>query len=238
MKKPFLSIVIPLYNEEGRIKNLYKVYNHLKNLGLNYEILLVNDGSTDNTLKKINSLNKKIKFMLVSYNVNKGKGAAIKEGMLLAKGKYLLFTDIDLSTPIEQFNKFIPHLQNNDILIGSRRIRGSNIKKRQSLIRENLGRTFTILSQIFLKLKISDFTCGFKCFSKKAAQEIFSRQKINRWGFDSEILFLAKKLRYKIKEVPVEWSNDPNSKILFPHDIFRSLFDLYKIRLNEFRKIY
>ena len=118
------------------------------------------------------------------------------------------------------------------------RSKGSKLNKHQSLVRETLGKGFTLLSRIILKLDITDFTCGFKCFPKKAIKEIFFKQKVERWGFDSEILFLAKKLGYRIIEIPVKWSNDPGSRVKFPQDIINSLMDLYKIRYNEFKKIY
>lgn len=237
-KNPFLSIIIPLYNEEGRLKNLLKIYKYLNKLGLAYEVVIVNDGSQDNTLNELKNFAKKFKFKLISYQKNKGKGAAIKRAMLTATGKYRLFSDVDLSTPIEEFNKFLPFLKNYDVIIGSRRIMGATFKKRQRFLRESLGRGFTMLSKIILELDISDFTCGFKCYSEKAAQKIFALQKINRWGFDSEDLFLAQKLGFQIKEVPVVWTNDPATKVKLPQDLIQSLWDLYKIRYFHSRKNY
>lgn len=232
--QPFLSIIIPLYNEVTRLKNLIKVYDFFESNNINYEIILVNDGSNDKTLSYLKKFPKKYKYQLVSYKVNMGKGYAIKEGMLAANGKFRLFTDIDLSTPIEEFNKFIPYLNKYDLIIGSRKTKGSTLKKRQPLIRESLGKVFTLVSQTILNLETSDFTCGFKCFSQKAAIEIFNKQTVNRWGFDSEILFLAKKLRFKTKEVPVTWFDDPRSKVKFPQAIISSIADLIKIRLNNY----
>lgn len=232
--QPFLSIIIPLYNEATRLKNLIKVYDFFESNNMNYEIILVNDGSNDKTLSYLKKIPKKYKYQLVSYKVNMGKGYAIKEGMLAANGKFRLFTDIDLSTPIEEFNKFIPYLNKYDLIIGSRKTKGSTLKKRQPLIRESLGKVFTLVSQTILNLETSDFTCGFKCFSQKAAIEIFNKQTVNRWGFDSEILFLAKKLRFKTKEVPVTWFDDPRSKVKFPQAIISSIADLIKIRLNNY----
>lgn len=232
--QPFLSIIIPLYNEVTRLKNLIKVYDFFESNNINYEIILVNDGSNDKTLSYLKKFPKKYKYQLVSYKVNMGKGYAIKEGMLAANGKFRLFTDIDLSTPIEEFNKFIPYLNKYDLIIGSRKTKGSTLKKRQPLIRESLGKIFTLVSQTILNLETSDFTCGFKCFSQKAAIEIFNKQTVNRWGFDSEILFLAKKLRFKTKEVPVTWFDDPRSKVKFPQAIISSIADLIKIRLNNY----
>lgn len=240
-KKKFLSIIIPLYNEEKRILNLMHIYQYLRSKKFAWEIILVNDGSTDNTKKAINKMlksNNLKNIHIISYAQNKGKGFAIKNGMLNAVGEYRLFTDIDLSTPIEELNKFIPNLAKFDLIIGSRKMAGSKVIIHQPSIREKLGKGFTKLSQIVLQLNITDFTCGFKCFSKIAAEDIFSKQRVNRWGFDSEILFLAKKFKYKVKEVPVKWSNDPKSRVKFPQDIIRSLRDLYIIRLNEVKGKY
>lgn len=236
--RPYLSIIIPLYNEQRRIANLSKVYKYLDKCNFSYEVLLINDGSTDNTIKEFKKIGKKFRFDILSYDQNKGKGFAIRQGMLKAKGKFRLFTDIDLSTPIKEFDKFLLNLEKVDILIGSRRLNISNVIIRQPFLREILGRGFTLLSQKFLQLKLSDCTCGFKCFSEKAAHDIFTRQRINRWGFDSEILFLAKKIGFCIKEIPVSWSNNPDTKVKFPQDIIYSLWDLLKIRYYDFKKFY
>lgn len=238
VKQPFLSVVIPLYNEQGRLKKLANIYKFLKQQKFEYEVILVNDGSKDNTIESLNILLKKFNFTLISYEKNRGKGFAIKTGMLVAKGKFRLFTDIDLSTPIKEFNKFFPYLLKHDVLIGSRKMAGSDMKKRQSLLRETLGKSFTFLSQQMLNLYVSDFTCGFKCFSKRAALDVFNYQLIEGWGFDSEILFISKKKGFRIKEIPVKWRDDPNTKVKFPQDIISSLMDLYKIRYYNFRKRY
>lgn len=241
MKKsvnPFLSVVIPVFNEQKRIRNIKYVISYLRRQKYTWEIIVVNDGSKDKTINRINSLKKKMRLKLVSYSENRGKGAAIKEGMLIAVGKYRLFLDIDLSTPIEEVDKLIPFLRKYDIVIGSRKMKGSNIIVRQPLIRELLGKMFTFLSQKILQMRVSDFTCGFKCFSQKAAEQIFLRQTINRWGFDSEILYIGKTKRYSIKEVPVTWKNDSRTRVKFPQDIVNSLTELIKIRLNSYRGLY
>lgn len=233
-----LSVVIPLYNEQDRVGNLSKVFTYLKKLKFKSEVILVNDGSTDETLNKLKILSKKHKFSIINYSQNRGKGYAIRRGVIAAKKDHILFIDIDLSTPIEEFDKFTEILDFKNILIGSRRRSDSTIKKRQSIVRENLGRIFTYLSSVILGLKVSDFTCGFKCFPTKVAQRIFKKQRIERWGFDPEILFLAQKLGLGIKEIPVVWSNDTKSKVSLPKDIFESLSDLFKIRYNASRKLY
>lgn len=238
IRKPFLSVIIPVYNEQERLKKIRNIYKYLNQQHFSNEIIIINDGSNDDTLKKLGELSEKFRFKLLSYVKNKGKGFAIKTGVLSAKGQYLLFTDIDQSTPMEEFKKFIPFLRENFVLIGSRKTKGSTLQKRQGLLRENLGKGFTLISQITLNLYLSDFTCGFKCLPQQAAKKIFSKQKIERWSFDSEILFLAKKYGYKIKEIPVKWSNDPRTKVRFPQDMVKSLLDLGKIRYNYLKKYY
>lgn len=240
--KPYLSIIIPVYNEEKRIENLIDIFQYLKGKKYTSEILLINDGSKDKTLRKLKIIEQKYKknypFKLISYQNNEGKGAAIRKGMLASSGKFRLFLDVDLSTPIEELGKFEKNWTKFDILIATRKSTRANIIKRQPFLREILGKCFTTLSQIVLGVKVSDFTCGFKCFSEKAALEIFSRQRIKRWGFDSEVLFIAELRGFKIKEIPVEWRDDTNTKVKFPQDIIKSLMDLYKIRYYYFKKRY
>lgn len=234
----FLSVIIPVFNEEKRLKNLNKLFVYLKKQKYRWEVIIIDDGSTDKTQKVIKSLKKKLKFNLISHHPNKGKGAAIRAGMLSAVGKYRLFLDIDLSTPIEEYDKLSPYLKKYDIVIGSRKMKGSDIVVRQAKLREILGKLFTLISQKTLRMNISDFTCGFKCFSQKAAEEIFPKQTISRWGFDSEILFIGQKRRLSIKEIPVTWTDDPQTKVRFPQDILNSLKELIKIRVNSYRGLY
>lgn len=238
LKNPFLSVIIPLYNEEGRLKNLPKIYKYLNKQGLSYEVILINDGSLDKTLQKLKLLYKEFKFNLISYEINRGKGFAIRQGMLEAKGKYRLFTDIDLSTPVEEFEKFKSYLPKNDVLVATRKHKGAILLRHQSFLRESLGKGFTLLSQLVLRVSISDFTCGFKCFSKRAAKQIFQKQRIDRWGFDPEVLFIAKNLGFSIKEIPIRWKNDPRTKVKFPSDLINSFLDLIKIRLYHLKGSY
>ncbi len=233
--KPYLSIVVPVYNEAKRIKNLVKIYNFFSDKDFSSELILINDGSSDNTLEIIYQLvrnlsSKKIRIAIISYKRNRGKGYAIKKGMLTATGKYRLFMDIDLSTSLSTFNKFEKVLEKYDVVIGSRKMRGARLETRQPLLRESLGKFFTRLSQIMLQVSFSDFTCGYKLFSEDAANKAFAKQKLERWGFDSEVLFLLTRMGYKIKEVPVKWKNHPDSKVKFPQDIINSFIELLKIR--------
>lgn len=233
-----ISIVIPVYNETKRLENLYKINNFFKKKKYLSEILVVNDGSNNITTKLLNKLSKEIEFNLIYYKENKGKGHAVKTGMLAANGNIHIFTDLDLSVAIENIDNFITDIERFPVVIGSRRKRNSKIIIHQSSIRELMGRVFTNLSKIVLGLSISDFTCGFKCFSKESSQKIFSNVSINGWGFDSETLFLAKKYGFKIKEIPVKWKNDSESKVKFPGAIFTSFYELIRIRSNQLRGFY
>lgn len=236
--KPHVSIIIPVYNEVLRLDKLAEVHAFLKKQSFASEVIVVDDGSRNQTKDALEKLKKKYSFQLVSYSPNRGKGYAIKQGMLAAEGEYRLFTDLDLSTPLEEFQKFIPLLDTYPVIIGTRKVKGANVLVHQNLLRENMGKVFTLLSQTFLGLWLSDFTCGFKCFSKEAAEKIFSQLTINRWGFDSEALFLAHKYKFAIKEVPVVWKNEANTKVRFPRDIIVSFYELVKIRLNDMRGAY
>jgi dolichyl-phosphate beta-glucosyltransferase len=238
-----ISFIIPLYNEE---KRLYKTINALKSamipVGLVLEdIIFVNDGSSDDTefiIKKYkpeieNSTNAQVK--LVFYDQNMGKGYAIKTGMRNSKSDYTLFFDADMATPLKELNKFMPYISRGDnVIVGTRKNGESTVLKHQPKYREMLGRVFTLLSQVILNTWVTDFTCGFKAFSREARADIFSRSQINRWGYDSEILFLARKLDYKITEKAVLWTDDENTKVKLFKAIFTSFSELVRIRFYEF----
>ena len=238
IKETFLSVIVPVFNESGRIHNASSIADYLNRQDFSSELVIVDDGSTDNTLEIVQNSPSNPNRSIISYKPNRGKGHAIKVGMLTSRGKYRLFTDIDLSTPMKEFHKFLPHLEGNDVIIGSRRIEGARVLRHQSTVRESLGRGFTCLSNLTLKLTASDFTCGFKCFSRSAAEKIFPKMTIDRWGFDSEILYIAKKQGLSVKEIPVNWENDPHTKVRFPHDLIRSFLDLVEIRYNDLQKKY
>src|SRR3989344_8709579 len=232
-KKPFLSIIVPIYNEEKRLTlGITQILKFIDKQSYPVELIIVNDGSTDTTNKLLRNL-KHPSFQLISYEKNQGKGYAIQKGMQKAKGDWRLFIDIDLSTPIEEFRMFLPHFKKFDIIIGSRRTKDSKILVHQTFLRELLGSVFTWLSSTFLRVEISDFTCGFKCFSKDAAGKLFSLQRLRGWGFDSEVIFLAQKEGFSIKEVPVTWSNDSQTRVVLLKDIFYSLIELINIRIND-----
>lgn len=232
-QQPFWSIIVPAYNEVSRLHHLNSIIEYLKKLPESYELIIVDDGSKDETKTKLLQLAKSSKLQVISYPQNRGKGYAIQQGMLAANGEYCLFLDIDLSTPIDQIEKFRPLLSPKAVLVGTRKSKGAVVNVHQPWLRETLGKGFTLLSQISLWIWISDFTCGFKCFPKAAAKKIFSASKIYRWGFDSEIIYLAKKYKYDLREVPVVWTNDAATRVKFPQDLIISLVELFKIRYND-----
>lgn len=237
-RSKMISVIVPVYNESKRVFNLKSIFDYLKKKYKFSEIIVVNDGSTDDTIKKLRAMKRDIEFRLVSYKLNKGKGWAVKQGMLKATGDYRIFCDVDLSTPISELENLLHYISHHDVVIGTRKISKSKVIVEQPAWRKWLGKGFTFLSQVTLRVWVSDFTCGFKLFSANSAKRIFSRTRIYRWGFDSEIMFLAKKYNLKIKEVPVTWINDTLTKVKFPRDILISVRELGNILLNDWTGIY
>ena len=236
-----LSVIIPAYNEERRLpKTLEEIDKYLSKQSYEYEILVVNDGSRDNTRDVARSLIPKIKNLKVTgYEKNQGKGYAVRFGMLEAKGDFRIFTDADNSTSIDQIEKMWPYFEKGyDIVFGSRDVKGAILDPPQPFFRRFLGEAFGFLTNLIVGTwGIADTQCGFKCFSKKAAEDIFPRCKINRFAFDPEFLIIAKKFGYKMKEIPVYWRNDLESKVKFKWMVNMGL-DLLKIRWNLIKGIY
>jgi len=237
-----LSVIIPAYNEEKRLpKTLQSIDGYLSRQPYDYEILVVNDGSKDRTVEVAKSLIPQIKNLKVTgYNINQGKGYAVRFGMLEAKGDYRIFTDADNSTSIDQIEKMPPYFkQGFNIVIGSRDIKGAILDPPQPWLRHILlGEGFKLYRKLILDLwGIEDTQCGFKCFSKKAAEEIFPKCQISRFAFDPEILLIAQKLGYKMKEIPIYWKNDLQSKVKFK-SIIKMALDLIKIKLNLIEGVY
>lgn len=239
-KKLTISIVIPLYNESRRVHIAINALNqYLLTFGYDHEVIFVDDGSTDDTVNQIAKLNPQFKFQVISYQPNHGKGYAVKQGVLAATGDYILMCDVDMSTPIDHLDKFIKTaLTGHDVVIGSRKQGGANVIKHQPFLREKLGQGFTLLSNILIAPGISDFTCGFKLFSQKAGKHIFEKQRIERWGFDTEVIFLARKYDFKIAELPVCWINDTETKVDLTVDVTTSLLELFNIRINNLNRRY
>lgn len=239
------SIVIPAYNEENRIKGtLLAIEDFIrKNLTYSYEVIVVDDGSSDKTSEiasqykdlfyRTNNDVSKVVLNVVRYEKNRGKGFAVKTGVENAHGKYILFTDADNSTPIEELFKLYEYIkQGDDVVIGSRYLKDSNVKIKQSRYRIFMGRFGNLLIKITLINGIKDTQCGFKLFTHQAAKEIFVKQKVTRFGFDMEALVIAKNLGLKIKEVPVSWFNSVESRVRPVRDGFKTLKELIYIKLN------
>ena len=228
-----LTLIIPAYNEEKIISETLKsVLNFLSPKTYTWEVIVVDDGSKDKTSAIIKSF-KKPGIRLISYAKNRGKGAAIRMGVKKARGEFIIFSDADLSVPIENIDKFLLELRKNDVVIGSRRIKGSKILVHQPWLRESMGRVFTFLTRLILNSKISDFTCGFKGFRREAALDIFGKAKLDRWAYDAEILFLAQKRGDKIAETPIFWKNREDTRVALGNAALVSFIDLLRIRLND-----
>lgn len=234
-----LSIIIPAYNEAKRLpKTLSEIDKYLSKQNYNYEILVINDGSKDETSDVINGLNiKNLRF--IDNKENHGKGYVVRQGMLEAKGKYRLFTDADNSTSIDQVENILPWFDKGyEVIIGSREVAGAKLAVPQPWIRRFLGGTFRFIVNVFTGLwEIKDTQCGFKAFSDKAVDDIFPRLTLDRWAFDVEILCLARKLNYKVKEVPVVWINDLESKVNFK-GMVKMFFEVLQVRWNLIFKKY
>lgn len=236
-----LSVIIPAFNEEEEIADsLKEVLEFLKKKKISHEILVVDDGSRDNTTKVVTNLIKKNRrIKLIKNKSNIGKGGAIKRGALAAKGKYILFTDVDLSAPIEQYFLFRKYLKKGfEVVFGSRYLKESKVNISQPFHRRYLGKGFYFLVQNFILKDVKDTNCGFKAYTKRAARLIFKRQTLSGWGFDTELLFIAKKLHLKMKEVPIEWNDSSYSKVQIIPAIFVSLGELIRLKVNSIRGLY
>jgi dolichyl-phosphate beta-glucosyltransferase len=232
-----LSVIIPAYNEEERLpKTLRAMNNYLAKQNYGYEILVVSDGSKDDTVQVAKDLAGEIQNLrIIDEKQNHGKGYVVRRGMLAAKGAYRLFLDADNSTTVEHIEKMWPEFENgSEVIIGSRDMKGAIRTVRQTWVREHLGDIFNLIVQILSGLwGIWDTQCGCKGFSAKAAQEIFSKATINRWAFDVEVLVIAKKLGYTIYEIPVIWQNDAQSKVKIS-GMIQMLLEVLQISINKF----
>lgn len=229
-----LTVIVPAYNEDARIRlTLEKLATHLQRNFPAFEIIVIDDGSTDSTPEKVRqaaAINDRI--ALHSLPRNRGKGFAVRAGMMLANGDAVLFTDADLSTPAEEIDLALAELaRGSPVVIASRRHPDSIIACRQSWAREAIGRGFNKLIRALFSLPFKDTQCGFKCFTQAAAKAIFARATIDTFSFDVEILMIATALGYSIKEIPVHWTNAPGSKVRplrHAATIFRELLTLYR----------
>jgi dolichyl-phosphate beta-glucosyltransferase len=232
---PKYSIVIPAYNEAARLgSTLDRVLNYITSQGWDAEVIVVNDGSCDRTPDLVWEYAQRYPVLrLIENPGNRGKGYSVRNGMLSATGELVLFSDADLSSPIEEAPKLFSAIQNGaDIAVGSRWVRPETQTKRQTLLRQFYGRAFNVALRVVLGLKQKDTQCGFKAFTRDAAQKIFSLQQIERWGFDPEILFLAHRFAFKVNEVPVAWADVGGTRISPLLDGLRMVGEVLKIRWN------
>ena len=224
--------MIPAYNEAARITStLAVVTEYLSRQAYEYEVLVVDDGSEDSTTEVVRRAYPDV--MVISYPTNRGKGYAVKMGMLAAQGEYRVYYDADGSTPIEELNNLWPLFEaGTDIVIGSRALPESRIDVHQSWVRENMGRAYNATLRLFGLTRFSDTQCGFKGFTKDAAESLFPLLTMNRFSFDAELLFLAEKQGFRIQEIPVRWLNSPDSRVRLFVDSARMLCGAAAIRIK------
>jgi dolichyl-phosphate beta-glucosyltransferase len=234
-------VIIPAYNEEARIgPTLSRILEYLDGRPYASEVLVVIDGSRDATIDRINAVAATRRSVSVIDNgVNRGKGFSVRRGMLEARGRFLLFSDADLSTPIEEVETFLDRLEGGaDVVIASRALPESTIVQPQPWWRQAMGRAFNHFVRAMALPGIQDSQCGFKCFKRDVARRIFPRQRVEQFGFDVEVLWIAQRLGCRIDEVPVRWMNHPLSKVHPILDSSRMLADLFRIRYNDWRDVY
>jgi dolichyl-phosphate beta-glucosyltransferase len=240
-EQPKFSIVIPAYNEHRRIgETLRRVLDHIHQEKWSAEIVAVNDGSRDDTAEIITRFaTENPEVRLVNNPGNQGKGYAVRNGMLNAHGRILLFTDADLSSPLSEAAKLFAALESGaDVAIGSRWLDPSLQFQRQPLKRRIYSRTFNLFLKVVLGLPFRDTQCGFKAFTRHAAEAIFPMQQITRWGFDPEILYIARKMKFKVVEVPVIWGHDERSTLHPIRDGIRMGLDTLKVQWNAIKGKY
>ena len=237
MPAPYHSIIVPAYNEAERIgASLEHMLDYIAQSRWSAEIIVVNDGSSDNSPAVVQDYARRTPMVRMLENPgNRGKGYSVRNGMMNASGQVLLFTDADLSSPIEEAEKLFSLIESGDadVTIGSRYLRSELQTRKQPIHRRVMGRAFNLALKTILGLSYVDTQCGFKAFNRKAAIMIFPNMKIERWGFDPEILFLAKRYGLRVAEVPVSWAHDHRSKINPLRDGTRMLGELLRVRMNS-----
>ena len=234
MKTVKLSVIIPAFNEAERLPaTIDAAYKWLaEHIDGGFEIIVVDDGSSDATVTKTHEMiSRRPHLRVLEQPQNMGKGAAVRRGMLEANGEVCLFMDADHSTHIREAAKVLPAIEAGaDVVIASRQHPESDISVSQSWLREHMGKSFNMIMRSIVGLEMQDTQCGFKAFTAKAAKEIFSRQQLDGFSFDVELLFLARKLGFKVAEIPVEWINEPNSRVRMLADPALMFMDVMRIR--------
>jgi glycosyltransferase involved in cell wall biosynthesis len=229
-----LSIIVPSFNEELRLPpSLERIAAYIDSSKRTTEVLVVDDGSTDRTAEVAASFSKRIaNFRVLQNGQNRGKGYSVRHGMLQARGEAVLFTDADLSAPIEEAAKLLSALEKYDVAIGSRAMNRKLIEVHESPFREFAGIIFNAIVRLVLLLPFVDTQCGFKAFRRERCRIIFEQQRIERFGFDPELLYLARHHGLKAIEIPVRWSHSPATKINMMRDSILMFVDIFTIRWN------
>lgn len=235
-----LSFIVPMYNESKRIAaSLREIANFLAQQPYESEIVLVDDGSSDDTAAIVQEVagTLDLPIRLLRYCPNRGKGFALKVGFEVARGEVLIFSDCDLSTPVEELPRFLTALEDADIAIGTRKAPGADLARRQPRLREILGIVFTMIVRVLIA-SVSDATCGFKGFNRSVGKELFSLQRIEDWSFDAELLFNARRRGHRVVEIPVRWEDRDGTKVKLPRDIVVTLIGIVRIHVYDFLGYY
>ncbi len=232
MKLPYLAIIVPAYNEQSRIENsLRRIQDYLNEQTYDAIVLVVSDGSTDETVNIVQKFSAKdSRFQVHHYSPNRGKGCAVRTGMLMAEAEWLLLCDADLAAPIEEVEKLFS--ANTPIAIGSRALNRKQMEIKQPFLRRTAGKMFNFVVQLLAIRGLQDTQCGFKLFSRESAKEIFSRCKLDGYSYDFEALMIGKALGYKISEVPIRWEHQEGSKVSLIRDGLKMIKDLVILRLT------
>ena len=231
--RPFLTVVVPAFNEERRLgATLERVAAWLESRGLDGEILVVDDGSSDGTARVAAEHLGGRRGRVIRQPENRGKGAAVRRGVLEAHGRWVLLTDADLSSPIEEYDVLASAVRelDADVAIGSRGLRDSKVEIRQNLVRQTMGKTFNLAIRTMTGLPFRDTQCGFKLMDRERVRPLFEKMIVDRFAFDVELLFLCRKFGLRVVEVPVVWRNAPGSKVSILRDPLNMLADVARVR--------
>ena len=239
MPLPFLSIIIPAHNEENRLpRTLEQVSAFLRQQRYEAEVLVIENGSSDRTPEIAEAYAGKHQNVRVIRLAERGKGLAVRHGMLVAKGQYRFMCDADLSMPIAEVNKFLPPaIQDLDVAIGSREVKGA-VRYDEPFHRHFGGRFVNLLIRFLILPQLQDTQCGFKCFRAEVAEDLFRRQTLDGWSFDIELLFIAHRRGYRVTEIPIDWYYRSESKVSAVRDAVRMIGDIFRIRANARQGIY
>jgi glycosyltransferase involved in cell wall biosynthesis len=239
LEKPFLSIIIPAHNEAKRLPpSLEKIDAFLQKQAYASEVIVVENGSADGTFEIAKDFEQRKTYLRVFHEEDRGKGLAIKRGMLESRGKYRFLCDADLSMPIEQVNRFLPpQLETVDVAIGSREVVGSK-RFNEPPYRHFIGRIFNTMVRWLLLPGLQDTQCGFKCFRDEVAETVFPLQHLDGMSFDAEVLYIARRKGFKIVEIPIDWYHDPDSRVRLVKDSLRMGLDLISIRWRDLQGKY